>query len=93
MFHLLLLSPDLEEILPAQAFVFFVAGFETSSSAMGNCLTELSFHRDVQDRARAEVDKVLAKHNGEITYEALHDMTYLQQVIEGKLGLLTVIRI
>lgn len=65
--------------------MFFLAGFETSSNTMGNLMTELSQHPDIQDKLRSEVDAVLAKHNGKITYDALHEMTYMEQVIDGKL--------
>ena len=76
-----------EELLPAQAFVFFLAGFETSSNTMGNLMTELSQHRHVQERMRREVDEVLARHDGCITYDALHEMTYMEQVIDGESSL------
>ena len=72
------------DYLPAQAFVFFLAGFETSSNTMANCITELSEHPGIQDRVRAEVQEVLARHGGTLTYEALREMTYMEQVIEGE---------
>lgn len=72
------------EELAAQAFVFFLAGFETSSTLMTYCLYELSLNLDVQDKLRNEINDTLKKYNGEITYEALMDMTYMQQVIDGK---------
>ncbi|EDV35648.1 uncharacterized protein Dana_GF12365 [Drosophila ananassae] len=67
------------EQMAAQAFVFFVAGFETSSSTMGFCLYELALQPDIQDRVREEIQSVL--NGGEITYDALAQMTYLEQVI------------
>ena len=53
--------------LAAQVFVFFVAGFETSSTTMMFCLYELSLHQDIQDRLREEIDVVLQKHDGKLT--------------------------
>lgn len=44
---------------------------------------ELAHNQEVQDRLREEVDRVLAKHDGAITYEALQEMTYMEQVLEG----------
>ncbi|KAJ1530201.1 hypothetical protein ONE63_005128 [Megalurothrips usitatus] len=76
-----------DDIIPAQAFIFFLAGFETSSGTLGNTMTELAHNPDVQDKARAEVQRVLANHGGQITYEALHDLTYLEQVIEETMRL------
>jgi len=57
--------------LAAQDFVFFVSGFETSSTTMTFCLYELSLHQDIQDRLRQEIDVVLQKHDGKLTYEAI----------------------
>lgn len=73
--------------LAAQAFVFFAAGFETSSTTMQMALFELSYQPELQTKLRNEINSVLSRHNGEMTYEALQEMTYLDQVMNGVLGL------
>jgi len=73
-----------KESLAAQVFVFYVAGFETSSTTMMFCLYELSLHQDIQDRLRQEIDVVLQKHNGRVTYEGIQEMEYLDKVVSGK---------
>lgn len=70
--------------LAAQAFVFFVAGFETSSTLMSFALFELSLNEDVQNKARNEINDVLQRNNGEITYDNLFEMRYLDMVINGE---------
>ncbi|EDW32573.1 GL10370 [Drosophila persimilis] len=70
------------EQMAAQAFVFFLAGFETSSSTMAYCLYELAQHPDIQRRVREEIDAVLKNvEGGEITYDALAEMNYLEKVL------------
>ena len=70
--------------LAAQVFVFYVGGFETASTTMTFCLYELSLHQDIQDRLRQEIDVVLQKHDGKLTYEGIQEMAYLDKVVSGK---------
>lgn len=46
-------------------------------------LYELAYRHDIQDRLRSEVTRVLEKYNGDVTYESLAEMTYLDQVVNG----------
>jgi cytochrome P450 family 6 len=72
------------EVIAAQAFVFFLAGFETSSTTMTFCLYELALNPDIQDQVRNEIDTVLERHGGNITYESIVEMDYLDKVVSGK---------
>lgn len=73
----------LEEI-SAQAFVFFLGGFETSSTTMTFCLRELAFNQDIQDKLREEVSEAYRKNNGELNYDTLMGMKYMDKVVNGK---------
>lgn len=73
--------------IAAQAFIFWLAGFETSSTTMGFCLYELAKNQDIQDRVRKEIDNVLAEHKGEVTYESINDLKLLELCIDETLRL------
>lgn len=71
------------EQISAHAFVFFLAGFETSSSLMSYCLYELALQPSVQRKLREKNEQVLLRHNGVFSYEAIQEMTYMEQVLNG----------
>nr|CAD7432091.1 unnamed protein product [Timema monikensis] len=70
-----------ENEVTAQAFVFFFAGFETSSTTINFCLYELAMNQDIQARLRKEISLVLDQHDGKISYEAVQSMEYLDRVV------------
>lgn len=67
----------------AQSFVFFAAGFETSSSTMSYCLYELAKNPVCMKKVQDEIDEVIKKHNGKITFDAVNEMKYLDYCIDG----------
>lgn len=69
--------------MAAQAWVFYAAGFETSSSTMSFCMYELARNPECQRRVQAEIDAIAEKYHGEITYDSMADMKYLELCIDG----------
>lgn len=68
----------------AQAFVFYAAGFETTSTTMSYCMYEIARNPDIQTKLHHEIDEVLAKHNGQINYDSVSEMKYLESCIDGE---------
>lgn len=66
------------DLMVAQVFVFFGAGFETSSSASSYLLHQLAFNPNCQVKVQEEMDKVMLKYDDKLTYDAVKEMTYLE---------------
>ncbi|XP_072143309.1 cytochrome P450 3A41-like [Dermacentor andersoni] len=77
---------SLEEIT-AQGIGFFVAGVESVTMALSVTTYYLALNPDCQDRVIAEIDKVLTK--GELTYDALQEMPYLDACFKEAMRLCT----
>ncbi|XP_055684925.1 cytochrome P450 6a2-like [Lutzomyia longipalpis] len=66
------------------AFLFIVAGYHTSAASLEFCILELAHNTDIQDRLRNEIRSVLEQHENTMSYNALMDMKYLDNVVNGK---------
>ncbi|KAF2892518.1 hypothetical protein ILUMI_13655 [Ignelater luminosus] len=83
-------SNDSEQLLTveqiaAEAYLFFAAGFETSSTTLTFCFYELASNPDVQEKLRNEIKKTLANYNGELSYDAVMEMSYMDKCINETL--------
>lgn len=67
-----------EDLIAAQVLVFFVAGFETSSSATSFTLHQLAFYPEEQQKVQTDIDRALAKYTNKLCYDAIKEMTYLE---------------
>lgn len=68
----------------ANAYILFIAGFETVSTSMSFCLYELALKKDVQNKVRNEILEVKAKYNGQMNSESINELHYMSMVIKGK---------
>ncbi|XP_055385922.1 cytochrome P450 6g1-like isoform X2 [Condylostylus longicornis] len=80
-----------ETSLIAQAATFFIAGYETSSTTISFALWQLTLNPEIQDRLRLEIKNVLEKSNGKLTYDLIHNMEYLNMVVQETLRLYPVL--
>lgn len=69
--------------MAAQAHVFMVAGYESNSTTMSFCMYELAKAPHIQQKAYDEIVAVLERYNGQLTYDALAEMKYMENCIEG----------
>ncbi|XP_026474277.1 cytochrome P450 9e2-like [Ctenocephalides felis] len=69
-----------DDDLAAQAVLFLVAGFDTSSTLMCFTCYELAINPDVQKKLQDEIDEVRAE-NKKVTYDIIQKMKYLDMVI------------
>ena len=72
-----------DDDLAAQVVQFFLAGFDTASTLLCFATHQLATHPDVQSRLQEEIDMTLNKDEGNLTYQAVHGMKYLDMVVSG----------
>nr|XP_012216734.1 PREDICTED: probable cytochrome P450 6a21 [Linepithema humile] len=80
--------PELEltnEILVAQAFILFVAGYFTSYTTMSHILHELALNPHIQKQLKEEITNELEKTGGAIEYESIKRMSYLDAIFKETL--------
>ncbi|XP_063367313.1 probable cytochrome P450 6a14 [Cydia amplana] len=79
-------SFSIEDVV-ANTMLYMFAGYETSATAGQFAAYELARNPHIQAKAREEVRRVLAKYDGECTYEAQNEMVYLNMVIDETMRL------
>ncbi|XP_066909371.1 probable cytochrome P450 6a14 [Halyomorpha halys] len=70
-----------DNTIASNAFVFLLAGYETTATTLSYTLYELATNPEIQDKVHKEVVDVLKKHKGDITWEGLAEMKYVETVI------------
>ncbi|EGI67148.1 Cytochrome P450 6B3 [Acromyrmex echinatior] len=71
-----------DEFIAAQLFVFFAAGFETSSITMSLAMYELAQNQSIQEKVRKEIKEVLDSTDGVILYDNIKKMNYLEKIYQ-----------
>ncbi|XP_012231779.1 probable cytochrome P450 6a14 [Linepithema humile] len=73
-----------DSFLASQAYSFFIAGFETSASTISYALYELALNQQIQNKLHEEINQAYLKH-GDITYENIKELIYLDKVVKETL--------
>lgn len=70
------------------AGAFFIGGQDNINSSITHTLYELAKNPEIQQRCREHIKEVMTEHDiksmDELTYDAIMDMTFLEQCIMGK---------
>lgn len=78
-----------EDEMVAQAFLFFLAGFDTSSTVMSFATYEIMLNPEIQERLFEEVRAMHEANGGRLTYENIKELKYLDMVVSETLRMWT----
>lgn len=73
------------EQIAAQVFIFYIAGTESTSATTSFTLHELTQNPELMTRAIRDVDDVLSRHKGEISYDSIGEMKFLDLCVKETL--------
>ncbi|XP_059062686.1 probable cytochrome P450 6a18, partial [Achroia grisella] len=71
-----------DDLFMAQLIMFFAAGFETSSSSSSMTLHFLAYHPEEQTKVQEDIDRVLARYDNKLCYDAVKEMIYLEMALK-----------
>ncbi|KZC05577.1 Cytochrome P450 9e2, partial [Dufourea novaeangliae] len=71
--------------MASQAFGFFFGGYETVASQACSTIHNIVTNPEVQERLQQEIDQILEKTQGQITYDTIVGMEYLDAVLNESL--------
>lgn len=79
-------SMSMEELC-GEAFIFFVASYENVANLSTYFLHELLQNPEILNNLLEEINEVLARFEGNMSYEAIKEMKLLDRCIMGKIVL------
>ncbi|CAL8106832.1 unnamed protein product [Orchesella dallaii] len=74
-----------EVTVMCQAMVFFLAGFETTTTTLSSLTYNFAKNPKVQEKAVEELDSYLKRHEGKIEHETIGELTYLAACMQESL--------
>nr|WCO04824.1 cytochrome P450 monooxygenase [Bemisia tabaci] len=70
-----------DSVVASNAFVFFVAGFETIAMTLSYCLYELALNPEICEKLKDEVDSVKEAHDGNLDFDSMKELEYMDAVL------------
>lgn len=80
-----------EELLVAQCMVLFIAGYETSATTLAFTLFELAKDKNAQRQVQEEIDEYLRRHDNNVNYSVVKELTYSEACVDETLRLYPVL--
>jgi len=76
-----------EDNIIVQSLMFLIGGYHSTSMTLTYASFMLANNPECQEKAQQEMDAVLERHGGQLTYEAVAELTYLDRVLSETLRL------
>lgn len=67
----------------AQVHAMYIAGFDSTASTVAFTIFEVARNPRVKALLQADIDRTLENYNGELTYESINKMQYLELCVLG----------
>jgi cytochrome P450 len=65
----------------ANAFLFMIAGYKTTSTALASCTYVLATKNDIQEKLRSEIDEQEWNDDDQFNYDIVMNMTYMDMFV------------
>lgn len=76
-----------ELTLMAQALIFLFAGQDQTATIVAYAILSACKDKNIENRIYAEMDEFLEKHDGNLSYDNMHELAYLNACVEEALRL------
>jgi len=74
-----------DEVIIAQSVLFILAGFDTTNTVLLFSVYELALNPEIQEKLYHELKKLKDENNGQLSYEGLNSLEYLDKVVNETL--------
>ncbi|XP_077975714.1 cytochrome P450 3A29-like isoform X1 [Styela clava] len=71
----------------ANSVTMLLAGYDTTSIAMANLIYNLAQYQDVQEKLHLEIDEVFRKKDGNLDYDSVNELNFLELCINESIRL------
>lgn len=77
-------NQDGQDFITANLFGMVLPGYETSEVTLSSCVYHLALNSDIQIKLWDEVNHVIQGNGGQLTFDGVNQMEYLNAVVNGE---------